>query len=425
MLEAVQLPWWWQELSEVSTVASLAITVYAITMHLLNYRKPYEQRLVVRIQLIVPVFAFTSLVAIKSPEFCQIYLDPVREVYEAFVIYTFFSLLVLVLGGEHRIITEICLTHRPSTHAIPFLGQYLGKIDLSYPEDFLMVKRGILQYVWFKPFYCIGNLLCLIYDFPNLNFALVITYNISVTWSLYNLAVFWRCLYKDLRPFNPWGKFLCVKVVIFASYWQSMVIMILDSRDILNGGSAGFVYQNGLLCVEMIVFAILHLITFPWNEYSPSMMPECGRMNYIYAIRDCFGGRDLKWDFGQTMRGHSYYNCRNFDPTAESALIAKADADSRLRRITQGLRFENQGQGRHWIGYGSTDDNSSCSIRSERSERGRSPLREEPWDDSIATHKYLPTDPNYPVSADLSTRHRNSRSMRDLRRDINSRASVI
>lgn len=422
MLEAVQLPRWWQELCEVSTVTSLAITVYAITLHFLNYRKPHEQRLVVRIQLIVPVFTITSLVAIKYPEFCQFYLDPVREVYEAFVIYTFFSLLVFVLGGERRIITEICLSHRPSTHAIPFLGRYLGKIDLSYPEDFLMVKRGILQYVWFKPFYCIGNLLCLIFDFSSLNLILVIMYNLSVTWSLYSLAVFWRCLYEDLRPFNPWGKFLCVKVVIFASYWQSMVIMILESKGILRGGSAGFVYQNGLLCIEMVGFAVLHSITFPWEEYSLAMMPESGRMNYIYAIRDCFGGRDLKSDFGKTMRGQSYYNCRNFDPTAESTLVAKADADSRLSRITQGLRFENRGQDRYWIGYGSMDDQSSGSSRSETR---RSSVKEEQWDDSIVTHKFLPMDPNYPVSADLTTRHRNSRSMQDLRRVINDRASAV
>lgn len=421
MVEAVQLPWWWQELCEASTVISLVITVYAITMHFLNYRKPHEQRLVVRIQLIVPVFVVTSLVAIKFPEFCQFYLDPVREVYEAFVIYTFFSLLVLVLGGEHRIITEICLSHRPSTHAIPFFGRYLGKIDLSYPEDFLMVKRGILQYVWFKPFYCSCNLLCLLFDFSRLNLILVVIYNISVTWSLYNLAIFWRCLYEDLRPFNPWGKFLCVKVVIFASYWQSMVIMILDSKGIINGGYAGFVYQNGLLCMEMTGFAILHLITFPWDEYSSAVMPHCARMNYIYAIRDCFGGRDLKSDFGKTIRGQSYYNCRNFDPAADSVLIAKADADSRLIRITQGLRFENRGQDRHWIGYGSTDNRGSSGSSGMR----RSSVKEEPWDNATVAHEYLPTDPNYPVSADLATRHRNSRRMKDLRRNINSRASAV
>lgn len=258
--------------------------------------------------------------------------------------------------------------------------------------------------------------MCLIHGFPNLGFMLVIIYNISVTWSLYNLVIFWKCLNKDLRPFNPWGKFLCVNAVTFVSFWQSMIMAILDSRSIFNGGNAGFVYQNGLLCVEMVGFAILHLLTFPCDEYLSVKMPNCGRMNYIYAVRDCFSGRDLKLDFGQTMSGHSYYNCRNFDPTAESVLVAKAEANSRLSRITQGLRFANQGQGRYWISYGSTND---------RNEGRRFLEIEEPWTDSVTANKYLPTEPNYPVSVDLPAGHRNSLGIQDLRRDINTRASVV
>ncbi|AQZ11714.1 YKR051W [Zygosaccharomyces parabailii] len=414
MPEAVQLPWWWQKLCVVSTVSSLVITVYAITMHFLNYRMPYEQRLVIRIQLIVPVFAVTSLAAVKSPHLSQVYLDPFKEVYEAFVIYTFFSLLVLVLGGERRIITELSLDNPPSTQVIPLLSRYMRKIDLSYPADFLMVKIGILQYVWFKPFYCIANLVCLFHDLPQLSFALVMMYNISVTWSLCNLAVFWRCLHNELRPFNPWGKFLCVKVVIFASYWQEMVMMLLGSKGILHGGNAGFVYQNGMLCVEMIGVALLHFFTFPWNEYSSKRMPHCGRMNYLYALRDCFGCRDLKWDFTQTIMGNNYYNCRNFDPTTESALVAKMNVDSKMRRINQGMRFENQGLGRYWVKYGSTDNVNE-----------RHFAIHEPWDDSIAGYRYIPCDTNYPVSSDLPADHRNSRSIHDLRRDINSRAPLV
>lgn len=414
MPEAVQLPWWWQHLSVMSATASLIVTIYAITRHFLNYRMPYEQRLVVRIQLIVPVFAVTSLAAIKIPELCQLYLDPVREVYEAFVIYTFFSLLVLILGGEHRIITELSLEHQPSNHFIPFLGRFVRKVDLSYPGDFLMVKIGILQYVWFKPFYCISNLLCLVYGLPRLSLALVVMYNISVTWSLCNLAVFWRCLYYDLRPFNPSGKFLCVKVIIFASYWQEMVMMLLDAKGIIHGGNAGFIYQNGLLCAEMLGFALLHFITFPWDDYSSKRMPQCGRMNYMYALRDCFGCRDLIWDFAQTIMGNSYYNCRNFDPATDSSLIAKLNTDSRMRRINQGMRFENQGRGRYWIKYGSTD-----------TVGGQPIVVNEPWDDSISDYRYIPTDPNYPVSCDLPAGHRNSRSIRELRQDISSRVPVV
>lgn len=423
MLTGCCLPWWWQRLCFLCSVASLGISGYWITMHFLNYRKPQEQRLSVRIQLLVPIFSITCLTATLYPSISQLYLDPIREVYEAFVIYTFFSLLILILGGEHRIITEICLEHIPSTHGIPLLGRFLRKIDLSDPADFLMVKRGILQYVWFKPFYCCGSLLCVIWDFPLFESILLVLYNISVTWSLYNLAVFWKCLYDDLKPFNPWSKFLCVKLIIFASYWQGIVLRILNISGKLNndkGFDAGYVYQNGILCVEMIGFAILHRAAFPWQIYSSKSMPHTGRMKYINAVRDCFGCGDLKWDFKHTLMGPTYYNYRNFEPTAESSLIARADSLSRMRRLNQGLRFENQGESRHWINYGSIPQtpsgNKSDEVPNEQLEG---------WDDNIAGHRYIPSDPNYPVVSDIPDGHRYSSNIDRLRRDVNSRSSIV
>ena len=341
------LPWWWQGACIVCTAVALGISGFSITMHFLNYRKPHEQRLSVRIQLMVPIFCITCLTATLFPTISGLYFDPIREVYEAFVIYTFFSLLILILGGERRIITEICLEHVPSSHAIPILGRFMRKIDLSDPSDFLMVKRGILQYVWFKPLYCLGNFVCICWKHPKLEMVLLILYNVSVTWSLYNLELFWRCLYDDLKRFNPWSKFLCVKLIIFGSYWQGILIHVLILSKKTNNGTEfdqGYVYQNGLLCVEMVGFAILHLVAFPWSVYATKNMPLSARLDYLHSLKDCFGCRDLKWDFAYTLMGPTYYNYRNFEPTAESSLIARADPHSRMRRLQQGFRFEKSGR---------------------------------------------------------------------------------
>lgn len=417
------LPWWWQGACIVCTAVALGISGFSITMHFLNYRKPHEQRLSVRIQLMVPIFCITCLTATLFPTISGLYFDPIREVYEAFVIYTFFSLLILILGGERRIITEICLEHVPSSHAIPILGRFMRKIDLSDPSDFLMVKRGILQYVWFKPLYCLGNFVCICWKHPKLEMVLLILYNVSVTWSLYNLALFWRCLYDDLKRFNPWSKFLCVKLIIFASYWQGIIIHVLNLSKKTNNGTEfdqGYVYQNGLLCVEMVGFAILHLVAFPWSVYATKNMPLSARLDYLHSLKDCFGCRDLKWDFAYTLMGPTYYNYRNFEPTAESSLIARADPHSRMRRLQQGFRFENQGESRHWVDYGSipSENNSSeaCYSADENAEK---------WDDSIAGQGYIPNDPNYPVVSDISNGHRYSNNINKLRRDVTSRSSMV
>lgn len=417
------LPWWWQATCLICTVIALGISGYSITMQFLNYRRPYEQRLTVRIQLIVPIFCITCLTATLHPAISELYLDPIREVYEAFVIYTFFSLLILILGGERRIITEICLEHIPSSHAIPIFGRFMRKIDLSDPSDFLMVKRGILQYVWFKPCYCLGSLVCVVWDIPKFSTVLLILYNISVTWSLYNLALFWKCFYSDLKPFNPWSKFLCVKLIIFASYWQGILIQLLAMNgwfDSNGSFDAAYVYQNGLLSVEMIGFAVLHSIAFSWTTYSSKSMPQSARMAYLHALKDCFGCRDLKWDFAYTLMGPTYYNYQNFEPTADSSLIARADPSSRMRRLQHGFRFENQGESRHWVNYGSISSGNNSSQSKKTSHDSL-----EKWDDSIAGQGYIPNDPNYPVISDIPNGHRYSPSINSLRRDVTSRSSIV
>lgn len=45
--------------------------------------------------------------------------------------------------------------------------------------------------------------------------------------SLYCLAMFWACLSEDLAPFRVTSKFICIKGIIFFSFWQGLAISIL------------------------------------------------------------------------------------------------------------------------------------------------------------------------------------------------------
>jgi Organic solute transporter Ostalpha len=49
---------------------------------------------------------------------------------------------------------------------------------------------------------------------------LIIAYNISVGWCLYCLAMFYFTCSKDLKPYRPFPKFVCVKSIIFLTFWQ-------------------------------------------------------------------------------------------------------------------------------------------------------------------------------------------------------------
>lgn len=332
-------------------------------MHLRNYRKPFQQRLMIRIQLILPLFALSCYSMLINPTAVMVKfaIEPAREIYEAFVIYTFFSLLIDMLGGAKSIV--IMTSGRPPVPHPGFMGRCLPKLDISDPTTFLAIKRGILQYVWLKPILCFGVLFLELlgwYDVNNLGWNsvylwLTILYNCSVSLSLYCLAIFWKILWTDLKPFNPIGKFLCVKLIIFASYWQGVILAILNFAGILPGHgqegengapNIGVSIQNALLCVELIGFAIGHWFAFSYKPYTISQIPN-GRLEFYYAFRDMTGIQDLVIDFRLTFYGDYYKDYKQFDSV--EAVIAHPATNGRMSRLNQGLRYHNDGKQKHWL----------------------------------------------------------------------------
>lgn len=356
-------PHWVVTVSFYLAVTASIIILSLIIMHLRNYRKPFQQRLMIRIQLIVPLFALSCYCMLVEPTAVvnKYLIEPIREIYEAFVIYTFFSLLTDMLGGAKLIV--INTSGRPPVPHPGFVRFFLPPLDILDPRTFLGIKRGILQYVWLKPLICFGTLffeLCGWYDVNNLGFGLLylwmtILYNFSVSLSLYCLAIFWKILWVDLKPFNPVGKFLCVKLIIFALYWQGVILAILNFSGILpqntspdkNGApNIGVTIQNSLLCVELIAFAIGHWFSFSYRPYTLSRIPN-GRLIFKYAFRDIIGVKDLVVDFRLTFYGDYYKDYKQFDSV--DAIIAHPSSNSRMGRINQGLRYHSHGRQKHWL----------------------------------------------------------------------------
>lgn len=374
----ITLPHWVEILCGWTALAATFIIFLSICMHLLNYRKPFQQRLMIRIQLIVPLFALSCYSMLVNPTavFNKFVIEPVREIYEAFVIYTFFSLLTDMLGGEKSIV--IMTSGRPPVSQIGFMQYCLPLLDILDPHTFLIIKRGILQYVWLKPVICFGVLFMELlgwYDVNDLGpkslyLWFTIVYNFSVSLSLYCLAIFWKILWTDLKPFNPVGKFLCVKLIIFASYWQGVLLAILNFTGILPGNSSqdengapniGVSIQNALLCVELIAFAFGHWFSFSYRPFTISRIPN-GRLLLFYAVKDMIGVKDLVIDFKLTFYGDYYKDYKQFDSV--DALIAHPSSRGRMSRINQGLRYHNDGKHKHWLPNQPSPNTSRATIHS-------------------------------------------------------------
>ena len=307
------------------------------------------------------------------------WIEPIRDVYEvypvhaelrrrqsrvsnidgqAFTIYTFLQLLINFLGGERALI--VMMHGRPPTHHLWPLNHCLGTVDISDPHTFLAIKRGILQYTWVKPMLAIATIAMKATDtyqegYVGLRSGYLwsgIIYNVSITISLYSLAMFWVCMSQDLQSFRPMPKFLCIKLIIFASYWQGFFLSILVWLGAIPDDVKGYspdniaaAIQNALICFEMPAFAVGHWYAFSWHDYADPTISSA-RLPVLYALRDSFGCRDLIEDTKETFGGKKY-EYRLFDSTDD--VLTHESSQSRMARMMEGMRYERGGKGKYWI----------------------------------------------------------------------------
>ncbi|KAJ5387495.1 Organic solute transporter Ost-alpha, partial [Penicillium cosmopolitanum] len=310
------------------------------------------------LSLVVPIYAassWTSIISLRAAQF----LDPIRDIYEVGLHDLHIFPTSHKLPRWERSVIIMAHGRPPVSHAWP-LNHCLKKIDISDPHTFLAVKRGILQYAWLKPVLALVSIVMKATDTYEEGYLGItsgylwtgIVYNLSVTISLYSLAMFWVCLHDDLTPFRPVPKFLSVKLIIFASYWQGFFLSILQWLGAMGNGLAGYTpdnlaaaIQDSLICFEMPIFAIVHWYAFSWHDYADPTI-SAARLPVKYALRDAFGILDLVEDTKITMRGDNY-EYRHFD--SGDNVIAHEESHSRVKRVMDGMRYERGGKAKYWI----------------------------------------------------------------------------
>jgi len=310
---------WGKGLAGACTWAAILITCHQIYQYLRYYTNPAEQRWIVRILFVVPVYAFESWLSLLffSKDNLYVYFNAVRDCYEAFVIYNFLCLCYEYLGGEGSIMTEIRGKPIKSDWATGPLcrGQ-------SYNIGFLrFCKQGTLQFCIVKS---IMAFIVIILQLSNLyhdgNWSLAdgyiyttIIYNVSVSLALYALVLFYFATKDLLRPYDPVLKFFTIKSVIFLSYWQGFLLAILekagtiqpimsdDGTTTTRSGTVSAGYQNFLICIEMLFAAVALRYAFPISVYMGQCQGEnVGRTVTMQSIssslRETMNPRDIMTD---------------------------------------------------------------------------------------------------------------------------------
>lgn len=120
---------------------------------------------------------------------------------------------------------------------------------------------------------------------------LTLVQNLSQIWALYCLVL----LYLATRPFlhgiRPLQKFMCIKMIVFFTWWQEFGITLLTRVGAIRGADEqikrhwnadadsaddpiGEGLINLIICVEMVVFALAHKFAYPAHEFADARWKE-------------------------------------------------------------------------------------------------------------------------------------------------------
>ena len=231
----------------------------------------------------VPVYALDSWLVLLVPT-SGLYLDTARECYEAYVIYNFMMYLLQFLNMTVEL--DVIMELKPQTkHFFPLCC--LRSWNMS-TEFISKCKHGILQYT---VLHLVTTLLSFVLGLLNVyhegNFSydnafvyFFIVNNVSQFVAMYCLVLFYKAMKDELESMAPLAKFLCIKSVVFFSFFQGVAIMFLAKLNVINSvfgetdedelQRISNVLQNFLICLEMFLAAIVHHFAFSYKPYVDS-----------------------------------------------------------------------------------------------------------------------------------------------------------
>ncbi|CAG8531389.1 15597_t:CDS:2, partial [Dentiscutata heterogama] len=257
-------------------VATL-ISLYLIFRHLQNYTRPNHQRYIVRIILMVPIYAIISWLSYRYFRYST-YYETIRDCYEAFAIAAFFALLTQFVGESTEEQKQMLFHRKKRKLPFPCCCFWFNPASHSF---LALTKWGILQYVIMKPIITFISLITEalgVFCAESLSFAFARVYMkiltfICVTVAMYALFVFYLTIHEDIAEHKPFLKFLCIKLVIFFSFWQSIVLAIIADIGIIKetqywtSANVSRGLAAILVCIEMAIFSIIHIFAFPYQGY--------------------------------------------------------------------------------------------------------------------------------------------------------------
>lgn len=305
-------------MSGVFTIVACITSFWLVNKHLQWYTNKREQRYLVRILFMVPIYAIVSFASYLFWDHSTALLL-IRDGYESTVLTSFFYLLLNYLSpnpDEQKIIFRAVGISQHADREATKAGKPVRKwmLPLGWvkkkPADGLyflqMMKWGVLQYCIVRPTTTLAAVIlnyigwyCESSWSPIWGYVYIeIVITISVSVAMYCLIQMYLPISGHLAPHKPLLKLFAIKAVVFLTFWQSTFLSLLSSfgvvkdtlymtaEDVNTGISAI------LECFEMMLFAFLHLRAFTYKPYvlpdTDLRTPRLRSLGHVFDFRETF-----------------------------------------------------------------------------------------------------------------------------------------
>lgn len=262
------------------SMLTMHFTVQLLSQHLFYWKNPKEQKAIIIIILMAPIYAidsFVGLLDIQGSKAFFLLLDSIKECYEALVIAKFMALMYSYLNiSISKNIVPDGIKGREIHHSFPMTLFQPHTVRLEH-HTLKLLKYWTWQFVIIRPVCSILMIaLQILGMYPSwLSWTFTIILNISVSLALYSLVLFYHVFAKELQPHKPLAKFMCIKGIVFFCFWQGVVLKVLAALGIIKSHHFWLdvehieeAIQNALVCLEMVVFSVLQQYAYHVSPYS-------------------------------------------------------------------------------------------------------------------------------------------------------------
>eukprot|EP00933_Yihiella_yeosuensis_P026174 TRINITY_DN20300_c0_g1_i1.p1 TRINITY_DN20300_c0_g1~~TRINITY_DN20300_c0_g1_i1.p1 ORF type:complete len:392 (-),score=31.19 TRINITY_DN20300_c0_g1_i1:51-1226(-) len=302
------------------------VSAYSVSQHYRYNAYPQIRRSIIVILVLIPVYALDATLGLYKTSF-HIPSRVLREAYEAYTLLAFMRLVLVCLGKvpgglsrrwsgkfQFPIWSQVPQNDESADSAL------LGSLHAGVCQYALlcgMVTPSIALIAWYNGHFHEGN-----FSFSDAYPYCSAVQFVSQSWALYCLVQLLHQARSQLEPVRPVIKFMCIKFLIFATWMQSVAILILenlsslgrvslwietqheqrirhwwDPTGLFDGsetvtrqedmwhrsdvrGYVGSGLGSFLLCVEMLAFAVMHRYAYPSSEWDPKD-PKCAASQLV------------------------------------------------------------------------------------------------------------------------------------------------